>query len=44
MTDTYLTKAYEEAAVLYETYGAEVAYDYLMNIIHFRLYGEMMKK
>ena len=44
MTDTYLAKAYEEAAVLYAAYGAEVAYDYLMNIIHFRLYGEMKKK
>ena len=43
MTDTYLTKAYEEAAALYEKYGAEVAYQYLMNIVHYRLYGEFKK-
>ena len=41
--DSYLEKAYEEADRLYAAYGAEVAYDYLMNIIYFRLYGKMKK-
>ena len=42
--DTYLETAYEHAEALYKNYGAETAYQYLLNIIYYRLHGEFREE
>lgn len=42
--DSLLEKAYEKAQELEKKYDAATAYEYLMNIIYFRLHGEFKKE
>lgn len=38
--DSLLEKAYTQAQELKKEYGADIAYEYLLNIIYYRLNGK----
>lgn len=41
--DTFLEKAYQQAQELEKRHSAELAYQYLMNMVHYKLYGEFKR-
>jgi hypothetical protein len=42
--DEYLENAYKKAEELAEKYDRDIAYEFLMNIIHYRLNGTFKDK